>query len=98
MQGPQQTGSSVRTPAGNPREHRLLVGLMGGEMSFLEQLHAAKAESAARDADPWRLPLERLHGKIGDDGIERIPPSCCSTSLGFPNAVEEPGHAGVWRN
>ena len=21
---------------------------------------------------PWRLPLERVHGKIGDDGIERI--------------------------
>ena len=25
-----------------------------------------------RRVDPWRLPLERLHGKIGDDGIERI--------------------------
>jgi hypothetical protein len=41
-------------------------------MSFLEQLHRAKAESAARDADPWRLPLERVRGQIGDDGIERI--------------------------
>jgi hypothetical protein len=27
---------------------------------------------AARHADPWRLPLERLHGKIADDGIERL--------------------------
>src|SRR6516225_5241661 len=26
----------------------------------------------AAPVDPWRLPLERLHGKIGDDGVERI--------------------------
>jgi hypothetical protein len=41
-------------------------------MSFLEKLHEAKAKLAARSADTWRLRLERLHGKIGDDGIERI--------------------------
>jgi hypothetical protein len=41
-------------------------------MSWLEKLHVAQAELAARNADPWRLPLERLHGKIGDDDIERI--------------------------
>jgi hypothetical protein len=38
----------------------------------MEKLRQAKAEVIARDADPWRLPLERVHGKIGDDGIERI--------------------------
>ena len=41
-------------------------------MSWLEKLHLAKAELAAQNADPWRLPLERVHGKIGNDGIERI--------------------------
>ncbi len=41
-------------------------------MSFLAKLEEAKAKIAARDADPWRLPLERVHGKIGDDGVERI--------------------------
>ncbi|MGP8114532.1 MAG: hypothetical protein ACLQFT_19390 [Steroidobacteraceae bacterium] len=41
-------------------------------MSFLDQLHRAEAESVARDADPWRLPLERVRGQIGDDGVERI--------------------------
>ena len=41
-------------------------------MSWIGKLEKARAEIAARDADPWRLPLERLHGKIGDDGIERI--------------------------
>ena len=41
-------------------------------MSFMTRLHEAQANSKARTADPWRLPLERLHGKVGDDGIERI--------------------------
>jgi hypothetical protein len=35
-------------------------------------MRQAQAEMAARNADPWRLRLERLHGKIADDGIERI--------------------------
>jgi hypothetical protein len=41
-------------------------------MSFFEKLQAAQAAAVARDADPWRLPLERLQGQTGDDGIERI--------------------------
>ena len=41
-------------------------------MSFLDRLHELQAKLAAQDADPWRLPLERLHGQIGDDGVERI--------------------------
>jgi hypothetical protein len=41
-------------------------------LSFVEKLKQAQGEFAAQNADPWRLPLERLHGKIGDDGIERV--------------------------
>lgn len=41
-------------------------------MSWLDKMKQAQAEMAARNADPWRLRLERLRGKIGDDGIERI--------------------------
>ena len=41
-------------------------------LTLLEEFRQARAERAARDADPWRLPLERVHGKIGDDGVERI--------------------------
>ena len=41
-------------------------------MSFLTKLHEAEAEMAARDAEPWWLPLERVRGQAGDDGIERI--------------------------
>jgi hypothetical protein len=38
-------------------------------MSWVGKMYA---EMAARNADPWRLRLERLRGKIGDDGVERI--------------------------
>jgi hypothetical protein len=40
--------------------------------SYVEQFRALRAKIAAERGDPWRLPLERLHGKIGDDGVERI--------------------------
>ena len=38
-------------------------------MSWIGKMYA---EMAARNADPWQLRLERLRGKIGDDGIERV--------------------------
>jgi hypothetical protein len=41
-------------------------------VSLIGEFHQAKAKLAARSAEPWRLPLERVHGKIGDDGVERI--------------------------
>jgi hypothetical protein len=41
-------------------------------VSLIDEFHQAKAKLAARSAEPWRLPLERVHGKIGDDGVERI--------------------------
>ena len=41
-------------------------------MSFMTRLHETQAELEARNLDSWRLPLERLRGKIGDDGIERV--------------------------
>ena len=40
--------------------------------SWIGKMRKIQAEMAARNADPWRPPLERLRGKIGDDGIERI--------------------------
>ena len=41
-------------------------------MAWITKLREAEAELAARDAEPWRLRLERVRGQIGDDGIERI--------------------------
>jgi hypothetical protein len=40
--------------------------------SFWEELQEVKAQACAENAEPWRLRLERLRGKVGDDGIERI--------------------------
>ena len=41
-------------------------------MSWLDELHEAQEKLVAQNGDPWRLRLEPLHGKIGDDGVERI--------------------------
>jgi len=40
-------------------------------MSWLGKLHEAKA-AIATPVDPWMLRLERVRGRVGDDGIERI--------------------------
>jgi hypothetical protein len=41
-------------------------------MSWIGVLKQARAEVVARRGDPWRLRLEGLRGKVGDDGVERI--------------------------
>ena len=40
-------------------------------MAFLERLQIANAETQQK-RDKWLLRLERVRGKVGDDGIERI--------------------------
>ena len=41
--------------------------------SWLAKMEEAAAKIASiSSADPWLLRLERVSGKIGDDGIERI--------------------------
>lgn len=41
-------------------------------MAFIERLETARAELAAPAADPWRLRLERVRGKVDYDRLERI--------------------------
>jgi hypothetical protein len=42
-------------------------------VSFIESLRRVRAEMQANQrGDPWRLPLERVRGKVGDDDIERV--------------------------
>lgn len=41
-------------------------------MGFIDLLRQSQAKAAARLADPWLLPLQRVRGKVGDDGIERV--------------------------
>jgi hypothetical protein len=47
--------------------------------------------------DPWRLRLERLRGKVGDDGIERISTKTLFDHLEVCSGAEEPVHADAWR-
>src|SRR5258705_5501504 len=50
---------------------------------------ASRAELDARkNADVWHLPVDRLRGRIGDDGIERI-----STQHAF-DVLEVPQRSG----
>jgi hypothetical protein len=39
--------------------------------SLIERFHQAQAKAAVA-ADPWRLRLERVSGKIDYDGLERV--------------------------
>jgi hypothetical protein len=42
------------------------------QMPWVTRLRMAKSQALARSADPWRLRLERLRGKVGYDGVEKI--------------------------
>jgi hypothetical protein len=39
--------------------------------SFVDLLKRTRTEAATKP-DPWRLQLERLRGKVGYDGVERV--------------------------
>ena len=41
-------------------------------VSFLEKLKQGREAVRARNADTWRLRLEGVGGKVGNDGIERV--------------------------
>jgi hypothetical protein len=45
----------------------------GRPLPFLAELERGRNEMLLRAADPWRLRLEGVRGKMGDDGIERVP-------------------------
>ncbi len=42
------------------------------QMSFMEVLRKSRDQVRAQRADPWHIRLEGVHGKVGDDGVERI--------------------------
>ena len=41
-------------------------------VSWVTRMRNEAEMAVARNADPWRLRLERLHGTVGDDNVERI--------------------------
>ena len=64
-------------------------------MAWLTQLEARKqklkADIQARSADAWRLPLERLRGKVFDDGVERIATQAVFDYLAVPQHSRKAG-------
>src|SRR5437868_1005613 len=55
-------------------------------VSWVTRMRDVAAEmAAARNADPWRLRLERLRGKVGDDNVERIGTQAIFDVLEVPN-------------
>jgi len=63
-------------------------------MSFLRKLEMAAVEAIARDADPWRLPLERVRGKTDFDGLERV---STQTVLDLLEIPQRHRRAGLYR-
>jgi hypothetical protein len=66
-------------------------------MTFLEKLRSAQAEAelAPQPSDPWRLRLERVRGKTGFDGLERI---STQTVLDIIEIPQRERTAGAYRH
>ena len=64
-------------------------------MSWLSKLEKAQTEVAARNGDPWRLPLERVRGKIDYDGLERV---SSQTLLDILEVPQRRRTAGTYRH
>jgi hypothetical protein len=64
-------------------------------MSWLGKLQEAKVKTASRNVDPWRLPLERVRGKIDYDGLERVSSQTLLDILDVPQRCRT---AGTYRH
>ena len=64
-------------------------------MNWLGKLEKAKSEMATRHVDPWRLPLERVRGKIDYDGLERVSSQTLLDLLEIPQRSRT---AGTYRH
>lgn len=60
-------------------------------MPWVELLRKTKAEVLARSADPWTLRLERVRGKTGYDGVERISTQDLFDLLELPQRARSAG-------
>jgi hypothetical protein len=64
-------------------------------MSWLDKLEKAKVEMAARNVDPWLLPLGRVRGKLDYDGLERV---SSQTLLDILEVPQRSRTAGTYRH
>ena len=67
----------------------------GETMSWLSKVQEAKVKAVARNVDPWRLPLERVRGKTGYDGLERV---SSQTLLDILEVPQRSRTAGTYRH
>src|ERR1700730_3031811 len=63
-------------------------------MSFIEVLKEARSQATAK-ADPWRLRLERLRGKVGYDALERV---STQSTFDFLEVPQRERNAGACRH
>jgi hypothetical protein len=66
-------------------------------VAWLSEVQKARTAAAARVSEPWRLPLARLHGHIGDDGIERVTTQTVLDVLGVERVEQCRRRAGTYR-
>jgi len=66
---------------------------IGNVMSLLSKLRMATAEIEC-PADPWLAPLERVHGKVEFDGLERM---SSQTLLDMLEVPQRSRTAGTYR-
>ena len=64
-------------------------------MSWLSKVQEAKVKAVARNVDPWRLPLDRVRGKTGYDGLERV---SSQTLLDILEVPQRSRTAGTYRH
>jgi hypothetical protein len=64
---------------------------MEESMALLTKLNALRLEESSRQRDPWLLPLERLQGNTGADGIERVTTQAAFDVLGVPQRDRRTG-------
>jgi hypothetical protein len=61
-------------------------------MAFIQRLNEKKAQVRERETgDPWRFPLERLRGQIGDDGVQRVTTQLVLDLLEVPQSRRRAG-------
>jgi hypothetical protein len=62
--------------------------------SFWEELQEIKQQMQQEEqkkVEPWRVHLERLRGKVSDDGVERITTQAVFDILGIPQRSRSAG-------
>jgi len=64
-------------------------------MAWTTVLHKSFAKASAARADPWLLPLSRMHGKIDYDGVERVTTQVLLDVLEVP---QRDRRAGTYRH